>query len=106
MIIDNGYIKIVSKESSGIDQTTGYPIPATNKSKGVAIPALIYANNSSLKGISQGEAFTMTKYTILIDGKDFTAEQIEVVINGTNIGEFSVTRIEPLKFVNKTKITI
>lgn len=106
MIITNGFIKVIYKETTAIDPNTGYPVPVANRYKGLAIPAQIYANNSSLKGISQGEAFTVSKYTVIVDNKDFWAEQIEVVLNGVNIGEFSVTRIEPLTYVNKTKITI
>lgn len=106
MIIQNGNIEAKAKKGGGIDPETGYPIPAT-ESWGQKIPCQYRANTHSNKGRSNGEAFTVAAYEVLIDGEKFDAERVRLSdLSGRTIGEFSVMSAEPLAAVQTVKILL
>lgn len=106
MIIQNGNIEVKKKSGGGIDPETDYPIPAT-ESWEPKIPCQYRANTYSNKGRSNGEAFTIAAYEVLIEGVNFDAERVRLSnLSGRTLGEFSVISAEPLPAVQMTKILL
>ena len=106
MIIQNGNIEIKLKTGGGIDPDTGFPIRA-NESWGAYIPCQYRVNTYSNKGRSNGEAFTVATYEVLIEREEFTAERIRLSnLSGDVLGEFSVISSEPLPAVQIVKILL
>ena len=106
MIIQNGNIEVKKKAGGGIDPETGYPIPAT-ESWEPKIPCQYRANTYSNKGRSNGEAFTIATYEVLIDGTIIEQARILLTdIDNRVIGEFTVISAEPLPAVQMTKILL
>lgn len=107
MIIANGTIEIKNKTAGGIDPETGFPIPSTGKSWGKPIDCQYSANKYNNLGKSNGEAFTVASYSILIEEQPFTAEQVRLKDrNGNVLGEFSIMQVEPLEAVGELRILI
>ena len=108
MIIHNGYIQAKTKTAGGIDPVTGFPI-ASSASWGEPIACQYTANMYNQLGRSNGEAFTIAQYTILIEKQltAFTAEQIKLTdMNGAVVGEFSIKSIDVLDGVEQLRITM
>lgn len=85
---------------------TGYPDKPT-EAWGEPIPCQYQANNNSLKGRKNGEAYRIASYEILIDEQPYGAEQLRLRDdNGKVIGEFSVIDIKPLAAVCQVKILV
>lgn len=109
MIIQNGNIEIKTKTAGGIDPTTGFPIAASSVSYGTPIPCQYIANMYNQLGRSNGEAFTMAQYTILIEQQPtaFSAEQLRLKdMAGNVVGDFSVVSVEKLDAVSQVRITV
>lgn len=107
MIIQNGTIQIKQKQAGGIDPETGHPIRSTSVSYGEPIPCQYIANSYNALGQSKGEHVTIASYQVLIDTRDFEAEQIRLTDKtGKIIGDFSVIWIEPLDAVCEIRIWI
>lgn len=106
MIIANGTIQAKIKTGGGIDDDTGYPIPA-EVSWGDPIPCQFRANTYSNRGKANGEAFTIASYEILIDEQPYDAEMLVLQDeSGKSLGEFSVIDIKPLAAVCQVKILV
>ena len=106
MIIQNGNIEVKKKAGGGINPETGYPIPAT-ESWEPKIPCQYRANTHDNKGRSNGEAFTIAAYEVLIEGAGFDAERVRLSnLTGRTLGEFSIMSAEPLEAVQMTKILL
>lgn len=106
MIIANGYIETKTKSGGGINPETGYPNKPT-EAWGEPIPCQYQANNNSLKGRTNGEAYRIASYEILIDEQPYEAEQLRLCDdNGKVLGEFSVIDIKPLSAVCQVKILV
>lgn len=107
MIIQNGYIEAKEKTANGIDPSTGYPIPAGQPAWGKPIPCQYAANKYDRLGTVNGGYFTIAEYTIYIEEQPFTAEQIRLTdMNGNELGEYSIRKVEPLEAVCQLKITV
>ena len=108
MIIENGTIQVKQKgEGGGIDPETGYMRKASGVTWGDPIACQFYPNRYSNLGRVSGERFKTAEYTVLIEGQEFTAEQICLKDEwGALVGEFSVISAEPLQAVGQVKITI
>lgn len=106
MIIANGTIQAKIKSGGGMNPETGYPDKPT-VAWGEPIPCQYQANNNSLKGRTNGEAFRIASYEILIDEQPYEAEQLRLRDdNGKVLGEFSVIDIKPLAAVSQVKILV
>lgn len=106
MIIANGYIETKTKSGGGINPETGYPNKPT-EAWGEPIPCQYQANNNSLKGRTNGEAYRIASYEILIDEQPYESEQLRLRDdNGKVLGEFSVIDIKPLAAVCQVKILV
>lgn len=106
MIIANGHIETKIKTGGGIDPDTGYPV-APIVTWGNSIPCQFRANSYSNKGRTNGEAFTIASYEILIDEQPYEAEQLRLLNDsGKVLGEFSVIEVEPLPAVCQVRILV
>ena len=106
MVIQNGTIQFKTKSATGINPETGYPDKPT-EAWGEPIPCQYQANNNSLKGRTNGEAFHIASYEILIDEQPYESEQLRLRDdNGKVIGEFSVIDIKPLSAICQVKILV
>lgn len=106
MIVANGNIETKIKSGGGINPETGYP-NKPSEAWGEPIPCQYQANNNSLKGRTNGEAFRIASYEILIDEQPYESEQLRLSDdNGKVIGEFSVIDIKPLAAVCQVKILV
>ncbi len=106
MIIANGSIETKIKTGGGINPETDYP---TNPSIGWSNPisCQYQANNNSLKGRTNGEAFTIASYEILIDEQPYEAERLRLRDeSGKELWEFSVLDIKPLSAVCHIRILV
>ena len=109
MIISNGAIEIKSIVSGGIDPETGYPLDPKESSWSEPIPCQLSANKYDKLGISDGEHFTIAQYTILIEelSQPMAIERIRLKdLSGNQIGEFSVSQVEPLDAVCELRIIV
>ena len=66
MIVANGTIETKIKSGGGINPETGYP-NKPSEAWGEPIPCQFRANSYSNKGRTNGEAFTIASYEILIE---------------------------------------
>ncbi len=106
MIIVNGSIEVKHKQGGGIDPTTGYAIPAASE-WGEPIPCQYYYTLYNQLARVNGEHYTARAYTILIEQRTFTAEQIRLRDRlGNIVGEFSIQQIEPLDAVGQYRILV
>ena len=106
MIVANGTIETKIKSGGGINPETGYP-NKPSEAWGEPIPCQYQANSYSNKGRTNGEAFTIASYEILIDEQPYEAEQLRLLNDsGKVIGEFSVIDIKPLAAVCQVKILV
>ena len=105
MLITNGRIETKIKTGGGLNEA-GYPVnPSVDW--GNPIPCQYQANNNSLKGRTNGEAFHIASYEILIDEQPYESEQLRLSDdNGKVLGEFSVIDIKPLSAVCQVKILV
>ena len=107
MIIENGTIEVKNKTGGGgIDPETGFPVKAQS-SWGNPIPCQFIPNRSNRLGIVSGEHFSIAHYTVLIEERNFNAEQIRLKDrSGKILGEFSIMQVEPLEAVCEIKLMI
>ena len=106
MIIANGTIEIKTKTGGGIDPVTGYPV-APSVGWGEPIPCQYRANKYSNRGKSNGEAFTVASYEILIEEQPFESEVLRLRDKaGKEVGEFPIIEVEPLEAVTQIRITV
>ena len=106
MIVANGTIETKIKSGGGINPETGYP-NKPSEAWGEPIPCQFRANSYSNKGRTNGEAFTIASYEILIDEQPYEAEQLRLLNDsGKVLGEFSVIDIKPLAAVCQVKILV
>lgn len=118
MIIVNGYIEPkyrlanpADKDGDGLDDKTGYPIKPTAEtvSWGPAIECQFVPNKRNNLGVTNGEAFTVAKYQILVNEEawPWDSEIIRLTTQfGRVIGEFPIIAVEHLKAVGETQILI
>ena len=107
MIIANGTIEVKRKTAGGIDPETGFPIAPSQVSWDEPIDCQYSANKYDNLGRSNGEHFTVASYSVLIEERPFTAEQVRLKDrDGKVLGEFSVIQIEPLEAVCELRILI
>lgn len=105
IIVKNGYIQVKEKTGGGLDKETGHPIKPSI-SFGDPIPCQWRVIKSSNKSVSNGEAFTISQYEILLDVQQ-VGEQFKLFGNkDLLIGEFSALSIEHLDLVHITKILV
>lgn len=105
MIIENGSITIKIKEGGGIGGD-GNPIAPTYR-WGDPIPCQIRANVRNNLGKSNGNAFIIAAYEVLVEGAYFEPEQVKLQnADGQEIGEFSVIHAEALREVGLVKILV
>ena len=106
MIVANGNIETKIKSGGGINPETGYP-NKPSEAWGEPIPCQFRANSYSNKGRTNGEAFTIASYEILIEEQPYEAEQLRLLNDsGKVLGEFSVIEIEPLPAVCQVRILV
>ncbi len=105
MIITNGKIEMKIKTGGGLG-ADGYPVSHT-VSWGLPIPCQFRANKYNNKGRTNGEAFTIASYEILIEEQPLTSECVRLSDDAGNVmGEFSVISSEPLVSVCQIKILV
>lgn len=109
MIIQNGTIEVKSVVSGGIDPETGYPLPSGGGTWGAPIPCQFLADTYNRQAISNGERYTESHFTILIEEPQ-SRERIERIrlkdLFGDVVGEYSVKQVEPLEGVCEVKIIV
>lgn len=106
MIIPNGHLAVKRKTTPGIDPETGHPVRSSGEYVG-AIPCQYTAVHYNALGMTHGEHFTPSAYTVLIDEQPFDGEQVRLTDrNGRRVGDFSVQRIEPLEAVCQIRLWI
>ena len=106
MIVANGNIETKIKSGGGMNPETGYP-DKPSEAWGEPIPCQYQANNNSLKGRTNGEAFHIASYEILIDEQPYESEQLRLLNDsGKVLGEFSVIEVEPLPAVCQVRILV
>lgn len=107
MIIQNGTIESVTLSNGGLDATTGHPT-AGEKAYGTPIPCQYYASRYNAQAKSNGEPVTAESWIILIENLwEFNADILRLKdLAGTEVGEFSVIRKEPLDAVCEVRITV
>lgn len=107
MIIANGTVEIKQKsEAGGLDPVTGFPVKPT-ASWGDPIPCQYIPVKHNLLAKVNGEPVTLVSYDILIEEREFVAEQVRLKdIAGNLIGEFSIIQIEPLTAVCEIRIRV
>ena len=108
MIIQNGYITFLESSGGGLDPVTGHPSAATEKETGYNIPCQFQAASMNLLAKSNGEAVINANYTILIENYVHCPSERLVLKRRdlTEIGRYSVIRIEPLDAVCQIRITV
>lgn len=106
MIIVNGTIEVKRKAGGGLDPVTGYPQKA-DSSWGEPIPCQYIPNKHDKLGVVNGGHFTVATYTVLIEEREFDAEQIRLKDRaGAILGEFSIMQVEPLEAVCEIRLMI
>lgn len=107
MIIANGTIEVKRKTGGGgLDPVTGYPQKA-DASWDEPIPCQYIPGSHNKLGVVSGEHFTVATYTVLIEEREFNAEQIRLKDRaGAILGEFSIMQVEPLEAVGEIRLVI
>lgn len=93
MIIDNGTIEFRQKVvTTPIDPETGLPREVQQSGWSRPIPCQFISNTQSLKGVANGEHFTVASFTILIEEQRLPkSEQIRLTTrDGKVLGEYSL----------------
>lgn len=107
MIIHNGTIEFKVKTGGGMDPATGHPIASLSTWGDPIACQWVPNSNDNLGRSSDGEHFTVARYTILIEQQMAGSEQVRLKDNGGNIiGEYSIISIEQLDAVGQTKIIV
>lgn len=106
MIIQNGTIEVQMTIDGGIDEDKGFPqIPGEKWGKPIPCQYSIAKYNALAQILS--EAVTEQKYSILIEMQPFSATRVRLKnLQGVEIGQFSVTSIEPLETVDQIRIQV
>lgn len=115
MIIENGILSIKVKTSEGFD-SDGFVLQPVEEVFSPSVPCqIIPLSVNNLATSSAGSAVIRRSYEILLDKNDvfremqkttFLHEEIKLVYNGVNLGEFSVISEQVLDTVNQIKITV
>jgi hypothetical protein len=128
MIIANGYIEqclttggslaigqelttidgqLVTMAGSGGLDDDGYPVAAAT-AYGERIPCQVVPVKINRMARDNGERITAEAYDLYVDWLDFKGDVrvLRLTWEGHDLGEFSVTSIEPLSAVQELKISI
>ena len=109
MIIENGTIQFKCKSLPTRDKQTGYFLFAKSPEWSEPVPCqYIPSRRDNLAVTSQGEHYTNTGYTILVDiCHPVVSEQIKLTSDcGETLGEFSVISVEDLVAVGQRRINV
>ncbi len=106
MIVENGFITPKIKTGGGED-ANGNPVrPSSDWGK--PISCNIKVNKNSLVGRSNGNAFTVASYEILVEATEWEAETVKLAYSsGKSLGEFSLlSEPEILQAVGMVKLLV
>lgn len=108
MIIQNGYIEVVTVVNGGTDQETGYPL-AGGVSYGDPIPCQYFLKQNRQAVLANGERKETEQYNVLVEEQPccFNPEQVRLTdMCGNTVGVFVVETIEPLDAVSEVRLTV
>lgn len=108
MIIPNGYIVPLQASGGGLDPETGHPVRASEVESSKSIPCQYQSVSLDLLAKSSGESAIRANYTILIENyAGHFGERLALKRrDGSEVGRFSIIRVEPLDAVCQVRITV
>lgn len=106
MIIQNGTIEVQIIAEGELDDK-GYPIVPVGEQWGEPIPCQYMIAKYNALALLLNEPITEQNYTILIEKQEFSADRVRITdMEGVEVGQFSVTSIEPLDAVGQIRIQV